>query len=66
MAICVYNGLADGHMCYMRCMRNIGQQSAEAAWHLLVLMRQEVTKHLTMIFDYVGGCTDGQLLSMAI
>ena len=64
--ICVYSGLADGYMRYMRYMRNIGQQSAETACHLLVLMRQAVIKHLTTIFNYVGGCTDGQLLSMAI
>jgi len=64
--ICVCSGLADGYMRYMRYMRNIGQQSAETACHLLVLMRQAVIKHLTTIYNYVGGCTDGQLLSMAI
>jgi hypothetical protein len=36
--ICVCSGLADGYMRYMRYMRNIGQQSAETACHLLVLM----------------------------
>ena len=62
----IYNGLANGYMRCMSYMRNIGQQSAETAWHLLVLMRQAVIKHLTTIFNYVGGCTDGQLLLMAI